>query len=157
MITPEGLIGRWRASLWRGDGRFLWRGGLVPAGRCAADPDRASLGCDGGVGKRAARDHGERASPRPRTVRADPEAIRGWERLEGPRLDRRLAGRTGDQLAATFVLLVEEEGRDGAHWLLSARRVLCDAFSRERIDGFVGGEGPDGGWRVREVWRVAPG
>jgi hypothetical protein len=78
----------------------------------------------------------------------------------GPRLDRWLACRTGDQLAATFVLLVEQEGRDGAHWLLSARAVLCDSYSRDWIDGFVGGEEPSADWRVREMWkvrRVTPG
>ena len=37
--------------------------------------------------------------------------VRGWERLEGPRLDRWLAGRTGVQLGQRLVLLVEERGR----------------------------------------------
>jgi hypothetical protein len=70
-----------------------------------------------------------------------------WSHLKGPTLDRWLRRRTGDQLAATFVLLVETPARDGAHWLPSARGVLCDSFTQEWTADFPGGEGPDGGWR----------
>jgi hypothetical protein len=33
---------------------------------------------------------------------------------------------------------------------------MIDSYTREWITGFPGGDGPDGGWRMREVWRVTP-
>ena len=80
--------------------------------------------------------------------------VRDWLRLGGPRHDRWLAGRIGDQLAATFVLLVETAGGQGARLVLSARGVFSDNYTNGQwVSGFPGG-GPDGGWRLREVWRV---
>ena len=65
--------------------------------------------------------------------------------------------RPSDLISPSLVLLVEQEGRAGAHWLLSARGVLCDSYTNGQwVAGFPGGDGPDGGWRMREVWRVTP-
>jgi hypothetical protein len=82
--------------------------------------------------------------------------VREWPRLSGPRLDRWLRDRPADLIAPSLVLLVEQEGRTGAHWLAVARGVLCDSYTGgEWVTGFPGGEGPSADWRVREAWRVA--
>jgi hypothetical protein len=84
--------------------------------------------------------------------------VEEWPRLTGPRLDRWLQRRPADLIAPSLLLLVEQERRAGAHWLLSARGVVCDSYTGgEWVSGFPGGDGPDGGWRMREVWRVTPG
>ena len=67
-------------------------------------------------------------------------SVEEWPRLRGPRLDRWLQRRPADLIAPSLVLLVEQEGRAGAHWLLSARGVLCDSYTNGQwVAGFPGG------------------
>jgi hypothetical protein len=83
------------------------------------------------------------------------EPVREWPRMRGPRLSHWLADRPAGLISPTLLLLVEQEGRDGAHWLAVAWGVPCDSYTGgEWVAGFPGGDGPDGDWGLREVWRV---
>jgi hypothetical protein len=75
--------------------------------------------------------------------------VREWPRFGGPRLDRWLALRPGYLLSQRLVLLVEERGRPGAHWVAVAGLVGADSFT----EAWVGVDGLNGATRVvREAW-----
>jgi hypothetical protein len=74
-----------------------------------------------------------------------------WRRLEGPRLDRWLANRPGDLLAQRLVLLAEEHGREGAHWVVVAGLVATHSLTE---GAWIEADDLNREWRIKQVWTL---